>query len=217
LSDAGIQRPIRGIVFDLDGTLVDSREHILRYNRELFAFVGREFPEAEAQRFFSWPQPALDEFYFSGDEVERAWQFRRLHPYIERLGEIRHMPGSHELLKALGSRPKAILTNRGASTPLLLAQLGWGGEFSPVLTAADTSAPKPSPDGLFTIAAAWNLPAQTLAFVGDSPGDMSCAHAAGALAIGVGPEALQDADVQLPDLFALQTFLGCQHEAAAGI
>ena len=79
-----------------------------------------------------------------------------------------------------------------------------------VIAGDDLTERKPSPEPLFEVARRLNLPASALALVGDSPQDVLCARAAGALSIGVRggilPEALlvaSEPDHLLDDLTAL--------------
>lgn len=199
---------IRGLVFDLDETLVDSRTHILRYQRDLFAWLGRPFPEDEEESFFTLDREALEHRFFTAAEIARLPEFRRQSPYEARLGEIVPKPGAALLVGRLarGRTPLGILTNRGTSTPRLLAQCGWGGVFAPVLSADVALRPKPDPWGLLTIAESWRLPAATLAFIGDSAVDIACARAAGAFAVRVGDRE-RGGDTEFADLDGLADWL----------
>lgn len=199
---------IRGLVFDLDETLVDSRAHILNYQRDLFAWLGRPFPEGEDEFFFTLDREALEQRFFSADEISRLAEFRIRSPYDARLGEIVPKPGAVDLVDRLAraATPLAILTNRGTSTPRLLAQCGWGGVFDPVWSADRVVRPKPDPWGLTAISATWRLPVETLAFVGDSALDVACARAAGALAVRVGDREA-GGDIELADLDAVAGWL----------
>lgn len=171
----------QGIVFDLDSTLVDSRDHIVRYNRDMFAFLGRPFPEDRMEIFYTLDKDSLDRALFDAEELARAEAFRRQDSYVARLPEIVPLPGADELLKALaGTGLKlGILTNRGSSTPLLLRQLGWSDYFDDVLSADILAKPKPDAFGLRQIAATWQTDCGRLLFVGDSHIDRACAIAAG--------------------------------------
>ena len=199
---------IQGLVFDLDETLVDSRTHILNYQRALFAWLGRPFPEGEDEFFFTLDREALEQRFFTTDDLARLVEFRARSPYDARLGEIVPKPGAVELVGRLAqtATPLAILTNRGTSTPRLLAQCGWDGVFDPVWSADLVVRPKPDPWGLTTIAATWQRQASRLAFIGDSALDVACARAAGALAVRVGDRE-SGGDIELADLDAVAAWL----------
>lgn len=67
---ARLSRPLAGLVFDLDETLVDSRAHILHYQRDLFAWLGRAFPADEEDAFFTLDREALERRFFP----PRSWR-----------------------------------------------------------------------------------------------------------------------------------------------
>lgn len=172
----------RHIVFDMDSTLIDSRDHILKYGRDMLAYMGKAFPEDKRELFYTLDKDSLDQVLFNASELALAHEFRRLHPYMERLNEIVALPAADQLLVDLARQniQMGILTNRGNSTPPLLQQLGWQTYFSPVLSANLLSQPKPHPMGLWQIAQTWNIEPKQMLYVGDSQIDAACAQAAGA-------------------------------------
>lgn len=208
---ARLNRPLDGLVFDLDETLVDSRAHILHYQRDLFAWLGRDFPAEEEEAFFTLDREALERRFFSAEELTRLGEFRRRYPYDARLHEIVPKPGAHRLLERLVAAgcPLGILTNRGTSTPRLLAQFGWNAWFRPVLSADRALRPKPDPWGLQTIAETWGTAPERLAFIGDSALDIRCARAAGALAVRVGDRET-GGDLEFADLDAVGEWLAAE-------
>lgn len=170
------------IVFDMDSTLVDSREHILKYGRDMLDFMGKPFPEDKRELFYTLDKDSLDQALFAAEEIAIANEFRRLNPYMDRLGEIVALPAADSMLARLAERQLrlGILTNRGSSTPPLLRQLGWQDYFAPVLSADILQRPKPDPMGLLQIAEHWQTSPHQILFVGDSQIDAACAQAAGA-------------------------------------
>lgn len=200
-----------GLVFDLDETLVDSRSHILNYQRDLFRELGRAFPEDEAEQFFTLDKQSLERRFFSAEDLRRIEAWRRENPYDARLGEIVPIRGADVLLRRLAGQgtPMAILSNRGTSTPRLLHMLGWNDWFNPVFSADIALRPKPDPWGLIEVARRWQTDPARLVFIGDSALDVACARAAGSLAVRVG-ERTQGGDVELPDLTALTDWLQTQ-------
>lgn len=183
-----------GIIFDLDGTLLDTLEDIgLSLNRILERH-GR-------------PTHALERYrYFIGKGVasllRRATGLKDDDPLLARIGrEFREDYNRHwkdhttlysgipELLDTLsGSEIRmAVLTNKyqeyaDLNRTLFLAQ--W--TFAPFLGAVEDRPLKPAPDGVFEILRAWDLPADRVFYVGDTDTDMQTAQAAGVFAIGAG-------------------------------
>ncbi|XP_060085036.1 pyrophosphatase PpaX-like [Ylistrum balloti] len=169
------------IIFDLDGTLVDSREHILRYNRDLFNFFKRPFPEDEEELFYTLDKDALERRFFKPEDANQLATFRKQNPYINRLNEITPLQGATHLLTKLHHLEVhlAIVTNRGTSTKRLLTQLGWLHFFDFIVSADMLSNPKPHPQGLIQCLSGWQQHPKDTLFIGDSAIDAEAADLAG--------------------------------------
>lgn len=176
----------RAVVFDLDGTLVDSRAdlatavNLLRVEEGLpvvsVAAVGDWIGEG-ARRLV---EKALAE---SGDEPPASALARFLGHYESVCtASTLPFPGMHEVVAELRSRlPVALLTNKPERmTRAIVDHCGWGGWFAPLV--AGDSLPFRKPDGrtLLEVAGRLGLPAGDLLLVGDSRIDAATADAAGA-------------------------------------
>lgn len=187
---------LRAIVYDLDGTLVDSRADLAsavnatledlglptRSSDEVASFVG-EGAEKLLRR-------ALGEAHEERIAEALPIWFRR---YGERLVErTRPYPGIEQAL-ALPPAARAVLTNKpGQMAREILARLGLAPAFSSVV-GGDEATRKPDPAGLLALCQALGAsPAETL-LVGDSPIDVATGAAAGvpvcAVTWGFGPRA----------------------------
>jgi len=156
---------IRGMIFDLDGTLVDSRLDYPAIKRDLGLPANIAILEALAEI------PA-------GPEKDVMLAKLRVH---ERRGAecATLFPGVVEMLAFLDERavPTAVLTrNSRESTGIVLERLRL--RFSKVLSREDAP-PKPDPAGLLHIAEVWNLPPASVAFCGDFLFDLHAGQAAG--------------------------------------
>jgi phosphoglycolate phosphatase len=206
------------VVFDLDGTLVDS-------SRDLANAVNAALRRADA----SAPVLSLDvvrSFIGSGARnlVARSLVHAGialpadealplfLEEYERRLTEhTRFYPGVEEVLDRLAAHPLAVLTNKpGDMSRRILDALGAGPRFFRVYGGGDLPSRKPDPDGLQRLMAeAMAAPAATV-MVGDSAIDVRTGRAAGAHTVGVRygfdpeslhsepPDALLDALSELP-------------------
>jgi HAD superfamily hydrolase (TIGR01549 family) len=164
---------LRGMIFDLDGTLVDSQLDFPAIKRDLGLPANMAILEALAEL------PA-------GPGKDVMLQKLRVHEL--RGAECATLfPGVAEMLAFLDERgiPTAVLTrNSRESTAVVLERLGL--QFSQVLSREDAP-PKPDPAGLVHICEAWNLPAASVAFCGDFVFDLHAGRAAGMTTILYAP------------------------------
>ena len=187
--------PLQGIIFDLDGTLVDSQLDFDAMRREM------GLPER---------QPILEGLSLipPGPHKDRCLEILSIH---ERRGAecATLMPYVRELLAELDRRaiPQAILTrNSRISTEHVLARLELS--FSHVATREDHP-PKPDPTGLLHICDAWQFPPQDVLFFGDYLFDLEAGRNAGIPTVLYAP-------AEIPDYAAEATFtIRCYREAIA--
>lgn len=179
--------PLTLVVFDLDGTLVDSRKDLADAANELLVASGAE-PLAEE---------AIGRMVGDGAAtlVARAFRAVSLAPppdaltrflayYGARLtAHTRPYPGIPEALRLLCQRYKlAILTNKPlAPTRAILEALGLTAYFdSSLIVGGDGPFPrKPDPSGLRALAADSRAAMEQTCLVGDSMIDLATARAAG--------------------------------------
>lgn len=207
------------VVFDLDGTLIDSSADLRSAlnaalarlhpgtppltHEEVRSMIGEGALRLVAKALRAvgrddLPQDALPVF---------------LDCYRERLlDETRLYPGVRETLAALGDRPLAVLTNKpGDFSRTIVEGLGIGGFFARVWGGGDVPAKKPDPAGLRRLIAETGAAAGEAVMVGDSAIDVATGRAAAVRTVGVtygfDPEGLraEAPDVlidRLPDLLA---------------
>jgi phosphoglycolate phosphatase len=184
----------RLLVFDLDGTLVDSSRDIAA---AVNAALGRVAPGAaplslgavlsfvgEGARLLverSLRHSGLD---LTADEVLPVY----LECYRERLLDTTRLyPGMSEALLALAGTTLAVLTNKpGDMSRTILEGLGVFPLFARVWGAGDVPARKPDPAGLHRLMDELGVPADETWMVGDSPTDVGVGRAAGVRVAGVG-------------------------------
>jgi phosphoglycolate phosphatase len=183
----------RLVVFDLDGTLIDSsRDLATGVNRAL----RRVAPQAPAL-----PEDLVRSFIGSGARVliTRSLAAAGLTQPVEDvlplfleeytrclLDETRLYPGAEEALEALSGRALAVLTNKpGDMSRAILTGLGVADRFFRIYGAGDTETKKPDPGGLRRIAAEAGVDPGAAVMVGDSAIDIRTGRAAGTLTVGV--------------------------------
>jgi pyrophosphatase PpaX len=179
-------RRLRAVLFDWDGTLVDSAEASYRCYERLFCEYGIAFDRARFERTYSpnWHRTyeALGLPRASWDEADARW----LRHYAGERTEL--LPGARAALEKLrgGGLSLAVVTSgdRGRVTGEL-GRLEVGVLFDSVTCADDTVQRKPDPEPLRLGLRRVGVAAAQAAYVGDSPEDVEMARAAGVYAVGV--------------------------------
>jgi HAD superfamily hydrolase (TIGR01509 family) len=181
------------MLFDLDGTLIDSvYQHVLAWH-ETLAGAGIALSVWRIHRRIGMSGglfiKALEREIGRRIAEEEAERLRDAHAsaFMRRYAEVRPLPGARELLAALSatSVPWAIATSGNDRTARPALELLGLPADSPLITRDQVTYAKPNPD-LF-LAAAHRLGANPREsfVVGDSIWDLLAAQRAGALGIGV--------------------------------
>ena len=196
---------MRAIVFDLDGTLVDTFALSLRGTQHVLRrFVSRPVPDAEVIPLYGIPLRDIMARLADLPTGQAGGQ-TRYHPeqadamvaafedyYLEHQAAlVRPFAGVVETLQGLydGGYPLAILSNKRKEPGLREMELcGLGRFFRPstgsghrsVLFLEDLHVPKPAPEALKQSAEALGVAPADVLHVGDSALDVQCARLAGA-------------------------------------
>ncbi|HEV7588400.1 MAG TPA: HAD family hydrolase [Longimicrobium sp.] len=175
--------PPRAILFDLDGTLIDTfRLYAECLRRTLTPYLGYT--------------PTDEEMIARGPGSERSFLLgwlgveagERAHADFGRHYEALHgglheglYDGVPEMLAALRAAgyPLGVVTGKGRHAWNVTDREMGLGEFAVVVTDDDVAAPKPDPQGLLAAARALGLPPGEIVYVGDSDGDLLAGRAAG--------------------------------------
>jgi len=197
----------KGIFFDLDGTIVDSREAYVEAARTAFKAMGLEPPEAETAleipRRLEQNQPIND--------VVKADVHKFLDVYLRTYYAIsaektKPIPGIATTLETLSKKAKlALITMRSVPKDAIIKELehfGIAKHFTHIVTALDTHKPKPSPEALIKAVKALDVQMCDCIIVGDSVNDIKAGKTAGAKTIAVltGLFTRQELASEKPDL-----------------
>ena len=154
-----------GLIFDLDGTLVDTPLDFERIRRELGIPSGAPILEAIA----------------NGPAEDRAWrEARLLELELEAARDSVVIDGVAEFLSRAGKRGlrRAIFTRNAREVALLTKRIH-GLEVDLLVAREDSPAPKPDPAGLLHIEQLWGLPKERMLFFGDYLYDLEAGSRAG--------------------------------------
>jgi pyrophosphatase PpaX len=176
------------VLFDLDGTLVDSIELILASHRHAtLSVLGASPSDDVLRRGIGVPlltqMRTLDEE--RADELVTAYRAYN-HEHHDRL--LRPYEGLLELVTRLhgdGVQLGVVTSKSLPVTERAFAMIDFAPLLDVVVTAEQTAAHKPHPAPLYEALDRLGSPSSGACYVGDSPYDMQAAHAAGVAAIAV--------------------------------
>jgi HAD superfamily hydrolase (TIGR01509 family) len=181
------------LLFDLDGTLVDSvYQHVLAW-REALEQAGIELSVWRIHRRIGMSgglfiNALLREtgHHLAGEEAARL---QRLHAeaYVRQVKQVRPLPGAKELLAYLSKAgvPWAIATSGRLETAGPALEILGVGSDVPVVTRDQVSYAKPDPDLFLAAAERLKVNISDSVVIGDSVWDLLAARRARALGIGL--------------------------------
>jgi phosphoglycolate phosphatase len=215
---------VRALIFDLDGTLIDSqRDLILSVNAMLGEMGRQELHEDTISGYIGHGAPQLVRRALGGDasneECDRALQFFLAHYNEHKLDNTCAYPGVPEALELLSAYPMAILTNKPVRVSLrILEGLGLAKYFRAVYGGNSFETKKPDPLGANTILREFAASPNEAVLIGDSEVDVQTARNAGTLAaavnygFGAHDRAAYPADVYLDRLTDLVSLIKIPRE-----
>jgi phosphoglycolate phosphatase len=204
-------RKIKGVIFDLDGTLLDTLDDITIAGNSVLAKLGIEGISKDLYRSFVGEGTAelfrkilgyrnsLDE-----DKVKLCVKLMREEYPKVYLNNTKPYDGIVELLDYLQNKgiKMAVLSNKNHEfTQRLVSQLLGKWNFIEVLGVKNDEDRKPNPKLAIEISRKMSLEPEEICFIGDSPTDIETAKNAGMLSIGVtwGFRSLEEIQKSLPD------------------
>lgn len=178
---------ISAIIFDWDGTILDSYQAIFTSYRYAYRhYLGIDFPRDAAEfrqliskdsatttgyaSYKTTPLAGIYDSYYLSEGFRLVSIYQGLLPMIEML----HAQG---LLTAVVTNKSSLRVSRD------LHFLGLADLFDIVVTGDDVAASKPAPEPLFQAARRLQLEPCQCMYVGDAPEDIIAAHAAGMVSV----------------------------------
>lgn len=177
--------PIECVLFDWDGTLLDSFEADAQAYFQMFAALGMSWSMAELKRHYS---PNWHRVYRAArlpcskwEEADRLWRrfYRKHRPELQ--------PGAFRVLRALERCFTLALVSSGSRTRVRrqLREHGVSEMFLAKVCSEDAPRRKPHPAPLRMALDRLRMVPEVCVYVGDAPEDIEMAHRAGMRGIGV--------------------------------
>lgn len=172
------------ILFDLDGTLIDSVDLIVQSARHAFTVCGEEAPpDAEWLADLGMPLKTMfGRFGATGDRLDRlvagyrefqnANHDRLVQPYME-VDTVLHRLSEANFRLGIVTSKAGPIARRG------LALLGLEGWFETIVGLESCANHKPHPEPVHTALSRLGVEPSDAVFIGDSPHDMAAGRAAG--------------------------------------
>jgi HAD superfamily hydrolase (TIGR01509 family) len=177
--------PIEYVLFDWDGTLLNSFEADSNAYMNMFDALGMSWSIAELKRYYS---PNWHRVYRAArlprakwEEADRLWRrfYREQQPKLQ--------PGAMGVLRTLDRRFKLALVSSGSRSRVRkqLREHEVSAMFLTKVCSEDAPRRKPHPAPLRMALGNLRALPQSCVYIGDAPEDIEMAHRAGVRAIGV--------------------------------
>lgn len=194
-------RRLQAVLFDLDGTLIDTVELIrVSFRHATRTVLGHELPDAITMENVG--QPLRQQFHDMApehaDELLRVYREFNIAHHDEL---AKAYPGTTEVLAGLLAEgiPMGVVTSKGTEAATRGIDLfGLRRFLRVVVTADDVEIHKPDPYPLRFAAGLMGVELEYCIYVGDSPHDMQAAVAGGAIAVAALWGAFPEEDVVVP-------------------
>jgi HAD superfamily hydrolase (TIGR01549 family) len=209
----------KGIFLDLDGTLVDSSGAYMEAGRIAFQAMKKKMPETKVLLEI----PRRIEQHLTIDDLTHSHSKEFMQIYLKAYysateAKTKLLPNIVETLQTLSEKAKlALITMRHCPNQIIQKELDYFGiakYFTYIVTAHDTTKPKPSPEALIRCGEALDLEMCDCIIAGDSVNDVRAGKAAGARTVAVlsglfkrDELAKECPDLILPDVTMLQEFI----------
>ncbi len=199
---------VKGVLLDLDGTIVDSREAYLEAAKVGLAAVGQKLTDT---RIAMDIPKKLEQNLPIDDIVKEDNKKKFLKAYLNAYYQAtstksKPIPNISETLKRLSRKARlAVITMRYVSKEKIqdeLLRFGLAKYFQHVITALDAHNPKPSPEALVECAKMLGIKPCECLVVGDSVADIRAGKNAGTWTVAVlsGIFTLRELEREKPDL-----------------
>lgn len=177
---------VEAVIFDLDGTLVDSKEAYVEAAKTAFSAFGQKLPGQniafEIPKRFELGIPLGD--LTRGIDVASFSEVYLKSYYTAAVVKSKPFPRVIDTLEKLSTKSRLGLNTRRCvpknEVMQQLSRIGLGKFFKVVITGTDTKSPKPSPESIIKCSTGLDVEPRNCLVVGDSVTDVEAGKNAGA-------------------------------------
>ena len=200
-----------GVIFDLDGVIVDTAKYHFLAWKELADDLGFEFTEANNELLKGISRVRSLEILLDIGKVELSDEKKQEFlvskneeylKYINKMGPEEILPGASELLDTLDNLGiHFVLGSASKNAPLILRQVNLFERFAGIVDGNSVSKAKPDPEVFLIGAKKLNLQPEHCVVFEDAIAGVEAANKANMISIGVGDEnILHEADFNFENL-----------------
>jgi len=179
---------IRNIIFDLDGTLIDSSAGVIESTNYALTESGQpaRSPE-EIKRFIGHP---LEEMFGSFTDAPMEKLIEKFHEKARQtmVNSAKALPGTEEVVKLLyqARYHLAVATTKYLiHTKGIIAKMGWSRYFEATASGDEVPHVKPAPDLVLLAMDRLGASPETTIMIGDTVNDIEAARGAGIPVIAI--------------------------------
>lgn len=190
--DAYLGRMYKGVIFDIDGTLVDSNDAHARAWVKAFADEHITVPFDQVRPLIGMGSdqmvPRLTDVQKDSPTFKRLGEAWKQHFQAEEMPHLKAQPGVRALIERLQERGLRLIVGTSADEALvadLLRVAGVDDLLTEYTTASDVESSKPEPDILQAAVTKLGLAPAEVLMVGDTPFDIESARKAGVATVAL--------------------------------
>ena len=182
---------IRGVLCDIDGTLIDSNDALAQAYARAFAESGKDIPASQVKPLIGKGGdkliPELGGFQEDSDAFKTVSRRRKEIYLQEYVPQLRATPGAKAFLERLKAQNIQIVaaTSGAEDAEASLKHVGLDGYFDQKATSKDAARSKPDPDIIEAALKKAGLRAEEAVMIGDTPYDIEAAGKAHVAAIAL--------------------------------